>query len=56
MLETSPRNRGIRAGLTVGRGINLTLALIFLVLAILALVVVGNLAALQSKVSRFHSL
>lgn len=51
MLAASPRNRGIRAGLTVGRGINLTLALIFLVLAILALVVVGNLATLQNKVS-----
>lgn len=49
MMETSPTKRGFRAGLTVGRGINATLALISFVLVILALVVVGNLAILHNR-------
>ena len=51
MIETSPDKRGLRAGVTTGRAVNVTLAFIFFVLVILALVVVGSLANLHKKVS-----
>lgn len=49
MIETSPDKRGLRAGVTTGRAVNVTLAFIFFVLVILALVVVGSLANLHKK-------
>ena len=50
LLETSSTKRGLRAGVTVGRGVNVTLAFIFFILVILALVVIGSLARLHNQV------
>jgi hypothetical protein len=50
LLETSSTKRGLRAGVTAGRGVNVTLAFIFFILVILSLVVIGSLANLHNKV------
>ena len=54
-METSPEKRGLRAGVTVGRVVNVVIALIFFVLFMLALVVVGTLSVLHGKASCPHT-
>jgi hypothetical protein len=53
LLETSSTKRGLRAGVTAGRGVNVTLAFIFFILVILSLVVIGSLANLHNKLADY---